>query len=70
MTKTAFDDKYSGYLEEFITYAKSVFHNITIDNRLIEAMKYSFFAGGKRIRPVLMLAFNEVLGGKSEDLCP
>lgn len=70
MTKTAFEDKYSGYLEEFITYAKSVFQNITIDNRLIEAMKYSFFAGGKRIRPVLMLAFNEVLGGKSENVIP
>ena len=70
MTKTAFEDKYSGYLEEFITYAKSVFQNITTDNRLIEAMKYSFFAGGKRIRPVLMLAFNEVLGGKSENVIP
>ena len=70
MTKTAFEDKYSGYLEEFITYAKSVFQNITTDNRLIEAMKYSFFAGGKRIRPVLMLAFNEILGGKSENVIP
>lgn len=70
MTDTAFEEKYSGYLAEFISYAKSVFQNITTDSRLAESMKYSFFAGGKRIRPVLMLAFNDVLGGKSESVMP
>ena len=70
MTNTAFEDKYSDYLAEFISYAKSTFQNVTTDSRLAEAMKYSFFAGGKRIRPVLMLAFNKVLGGKSENVMP
>ena len=35
--------------------------------RLIDAMEYSLLAGGKRLRPVLTLAFCEALGGKAED---
>ena len=38
--------------------------------RLIEAMRYSLFAGGKRIRPVLVLAFCEAAGGKTEKALP
>ncbi|MDR1132150.1 MAG: polyprenyl synthetase family protein, partial [Oscillospiraceae bacterium] len=38
--------------------------------RLIEAMRYSLLAGGKRIRPVLTLAFCEAAGGKAEDALP
>ena len=34
--------------------------------RLHEAMRYSLLAGGKRIRPVLTLAFSRLLGGKDE----
>jgi geranylgeranyl diphosphate synthase, type II len=37
---------------------------------LIEAMKYSLLAGGKRIRPVLALATCEALGRAPEDLLP
>ena len=33
---------------------------------LLEAMRYSLLAGGKRIRPVLLLAFCEMSGGKAE----
>ena len=32
-----------------------------------KAMRYSIFAGGKRLRPVLTLAAAEVCGGRSED---
>ncbi len=35
--------------------------------RLIEAMRYSLLAGGKRIRPVLTLAFCEAVGGRAEE---
>jgi geranylgeranyl diphosphate synthase type II len=35
--------------------------------RLLEAMRYSLLAGGKRIRPVLTLAFCEASGGRAED---
>lgn len=35
-----------------------------------EAMRYSIFAGGKRLRPVLTLAAAEAVGGESELLMP
>ncbi len=34
---------------------------------LNEVMRYSLMAGGKRIRPVLCLAFCEAAGGQAED---
>ncbi len=37
---------------------------------LWEAMGYSLFAGGKRIRPILTLAACEAVGGKMEDVLP
>ncbi len=37
---------------------------------LHEAMRYSVFAGGKRLRPVLFLVSAEVVGGSSETLLP
>jgi len=38
--------------------------------QLHEAMHYSVFAGGKRIRPILMLASCEAVGGKIERAIP
>jgi geranylgeranyl diphosphate synthase type II len=38
--------------------------------RLHEAMRYSVFAGGKRIRPALALASAEAVGGRAEDALP
>jgi geranylgeranyl diphosphate synthase type II len=35
-----------------------------------EAMRYSLFAGGKRLRPVLALAAGEVAGGRVEKIMP
>ena len=35
-----------------------------------EAMRYSIFAGGKRLRPVICLAATEVIGGKIEAALP
>ena len=37
---------------------------------LLEAMKYALLAPGKRIRPILVLAACEMLGGKVEDALP
>lgn len=37
---------------------------------IYSAMRYSLMAGGKRLRPVLMLAVCEMLGGKLEDAVP
>lgn len=37
---------------------------------LLEAMRYSLMAGGKRIRPVLVMAFCEACGGSAETALP
>lgn len=37
---------------------------------LIDAMKYSLFAGGKRLRPILCLAGAEAVGGTETDVLP
>jgi geranylgeranyl diphosphate synthase type II len=34
------------------------------------AMRYSLFAGGKRLRPILCLAATEACGGKIRDALP
>ena len=34
-----------------------------IPDRLLEAMRYSLLAGGKRLRPVMLLAACEMAGG-------
>ncbi len=36
-------------------------------SRVTEAMHYSLFAGGKRLRPILLLAGAEAVGGRAED---
>src|SRR4051812_24359755 len=35
-----------------------------------EAMRYSIFAGGKRLRPILVIAAAECCGGKAENVLP
>jgi len=42
----------------------------TLPGSLHDSMRYSIFAGGKRIRPVLMTAACEVVGGRAEDVLP
>jgi len=39
----------------------------TVPQKLHEAMRYSMFAGGKRLRPALVLAASEAVGGARED---
>lgn len=42
----------------------------TLPTSLHKAMRYSVFAGGKRIRPVLMMAACEAVGGDIEKVLP
>ena len=39
-------------------------------SKLYEAMRYSLFPGGKRLRPILTCAAAEAVGGKTEDVLP
>ena len=41
-----------------------------LQKTIYEAMEYSLFAGGKRIRPVLAVSVCEMLGGKALDVMP
>ena len=45
----------------------SCFNESCKQAELLEAMRYSLLAGGKRIRPVLTLAFCSACGGREED---
>ncbi len=38
--------------------------------RVVEAMHYSLFAGGKRLRPILCLAASEAVGGDAREALP
>lgn len=42
----------------------------SIPSRLKEAMEYSLFAGGKRLRPILLIAAHELAGGTADHCMP
>lgn len=48
-------------LEEILDHASD-------SSRLIEAMKHSLMAGGKRLRPILCIATSEAVEGKTDDV--
>lgn len=52
------------------SYLKTHFERPSYPEILHEAVKYSLFAGGKRIRPILALASYEACGGDAGDIIP
>lgn len=55
-------------IEKYSEAIKSALDGIYPDTEgLAEVQRYSLLAGGKRIRPVLALAFCELFGGRAED---
>jgi geranylgeranyl diphosphate synthase type II len=52
------------------SYLESYFENPMLHSILHESMKYSLFAGGKRVRPILALASYEACGGDAGDILP
>jgi geranylgeranyl diphosphate synthase type II len=69
---SAFDIRY--YLNKkkalIDSYLESYFEGPFSPSILQEAMKYSLFAGGKRVRPILALASYEACGGNAQDILP
>lgn len=64
-------------LDKRVKYAETVIKTCLIDPEqsgsdrqaeIYEAMNYSILAGGKRIRPVLLLETNRLFGGNDEDI--
>ncbi len=56
-------DEIEEILAEFLPEQKGVYYE-----RVIEAMRYSFYAGGKRLRPMMMLESFRMFGGKDENI--
>lgn len=56
-------DEVEEILTEFLPEQKGVYYE-----RVINAMRYSFYAGGKRLRPMMMLESFRMFGGKDENI--
>ena len=66
-----FDEKYQRYLSKFNSYLQEYLNRLSTRPKLLaEAMAYSLSAGGKRIRPVLMLATADFLGVEEKEVLP
>ena len=65
-----YSDEYARYLKIFDDFAREYFNNECKNNRLLKVMEYSFFAGGKRVRPVLLLHTVDFLGGNVKNALP
>ena len=61
-------DEYKSYFE--VELKKSTDTFIGTEENLINSMKYSLLAGGKRFRPVLMLMVSDVLGVNRQTILP
>lgn len=72
--KSVFDIQYEEYFSIIDTELKKVIDTEINKNKeqsgLYEAMKYSLMAPGKRLRPVLGLATNQMLGGENKAVLP
>ena len=67
----AYRAKYDFYLKKFESYLEDYMASLgNSPLRLIEAMNYSVSAGGKRVRPVLLLSVCDMLGGGTEEALP
>lgn len=58
------------YRERIEAYLEQCFLSDEPQKTLFEAMRYSLLAGGKRLRPILVLAFCDLCGGDMEAVLP
>lgn len=65
--KTELEELKNTFEEELIAYLERTHFEPKILN---ESVRYSLLLGGKRLRPVLMLACAQMLGGKVQDVLP
>lgn len=61
--------EYRIYIEDYLRSFYQRFHDLP-QKKLFEAMEYSLFAGGKRIRPILTLEFCRVCGRDFREAAP
>ncbi len=66
-----FDQLYALYLQTFESYLNKYSERLNTEPSVLgDSMRYSLCNGGKRVRPVLMLAVAEMLGIEREDVLP
>ncbi len=71
MDKSEFKNLQEGYLHKFNEYAQKRFSgNFNTEETLLQSMKYSFFVGGKRLRPTMMLAAANLYGVTDDRVLP
>lgn len=73
MMKQAYDDYYESIVkavEEKLSEYVRVTPETKAQHLVIDAMRYSLDAGGKRVRPVLTVAFCEAMGGERAAALP
>lgn len=63
-------DAYRCYYKRVMEILDGCFTEEVEQKAVLEAMRYSLLAGGKRLRPVLVLAFCEACGGNVENAVP
>jgi geranylgeranyl diphosphate synthase type II len=64
------DAYFSSHMKRINRALESILENSGRSDRILEAMKYSLMAGGKRIRPILCMAAAEAAGGNAENAIP
>lgn len=66
-----FKTKLNEYTMDFEENIKNYINSVDEMHAVLhKAMKYSLLSGGKRIRPVVMLAFCDLLGGEKDNVYP
>ena len=71
--QSLYDTRLRAYVEQVETFLRGLCptEGETVHYAVLpEAQRYSLLAGGKRIRPVLTLAFCELFGGEAENAMP
>lgn len=64
-------NKIQEYKAGFNEFAQKYINNLSgVDEQLLESMKYTLLNGGKRLRPIMMLAFCEMCGKNVEYAYP
>ncbi len=63
-------EKLAVHAGEIEKYLAGCLQDRGIPKRLLDAMDYSLLAGGKRLRPVLVLVWGQMLGAKKKGLMP
>ena len=62
-----FEEQLSAYIALTDETLDAIFREADASEILRESMRYSVFAGGKRLRPAICMAACELLGGRAED---